>query len=241
MPTQSAPHAAYPYQLPMTREIAHHRHDRPYATLILSGAYEEAGDSGRWRVEAGDVLLHGAFSAHRDGLARRPSMVLDLPLPFSAEFGPCCGRVRDPDAIVAAAANDRAEAADLLIEMMTEDAAAQGDAPDLLARALTHDGAAGIADWASEAGLTRETLTRQFSRLYGLPPARYRAEARARALPGRGARPRGLAANCRRGRPPGGHRGAGGVRRSAAHESRRQSPHRIYAGAMAALAQRRVT
>ncbi|WP_287154175.1 AraC family transcriptional regulator [Euryhalocaulis sp.] len=181
MPTQPAPHAAYPYQLPMTREIAHHRHDRPYATLILSGAYEEAGDSGRWRVEAGDVLIHGAFSAHRDGLARRPSMVLDLPLPFSAEFGPCCGRVRDPDAIVAAAANDRAEAADLLIEMMTEDAAAQGDAPDLLARALTHDGAAGIADWASEAGLTRETLTRQFSRLYGLPPARYRAEARARA------------------------------------------------------------
>ena len=146
MLTQSAPHAAYPYQLPMTREIAHHRHDRPYATLILSGAYEEAGDSGRWRVEAGDVLIHGAFSAHRDGLARRPSMVLDLPLPFSAEFGPCCGRVRDPDAIVAAAANDRAEAADLLIEMMTEDAAAQGDAPDLLARALTHDGAAKAAE-----------------------------------------------------------------------------------------------
>jgi hypothetical protein len=46
--------------------IGRHVHTRAYAALVLSGCYEEAGDSGRHRVQAGNVVLHEAFEAHLD-------------------------------------------------------------------------------------------------------------------------------------------------------------------------------
>lgn len=181
METQHNRAAARLYQLPMAGEIAHHRHVQPYATLILEGAYEEAGDSGRWPVEAGDVLIHGAFSAHRDRLAQQRTQVLDLILPLSADCWAPCGRVKNPDAVVRAAERGQAGAARLLMTMMEEAESGEADAPDLLALELTSGAAPALADWAARLGLARETVSRQFSWLYGLPPARYRAEARARA------------------------------------------------------------
>jgi hypothetical protein len=35
-----------------------HRHLQRYAAIVLSGGYVEAGDAGRMRVRAGDVLVH---------------------------------------------------------------------------------------------------------------------------------------------------------------------------------------
>ena len=44
--------------------LSRHRHEASYAALVISGGYEEAGDRGRQRARAGDVVIHGAFEAH---------------------------------------------------------------------------------------------------------------------------------------------------------------------------------
>jgi hypothetical protein len=59
--------------------IARHVHARPYATIVLEGAYEEAGDHGRFRVSAGGVLFHGAFSTHQDVVGRARTVVSTCP------------------------------------------------------------------------------------------------------------------------------------------------------------------
>src|SRR3546814_19689243 len=81
-----------PSQLPAAADIARHHHREPYATVVLSGAYEEAGDAGRMAAEAGEVLLHGAFSAHRDRISAKRTVVLDLPLPFDGRDWPARAR-----------------------------------------------------------------------------------------------------------------------------------------------------
>ena len=45
-------------------ELSRHVHRHSYAALVLSGQYEEAGDLGRFRVQAGDVMLHDRFEGH---------------------------------------------------------------------------------------------------------------------------------------------------------------------------------
>ena len=57
--------------------LPRHRHDAPYAAVVLEGGYEEAGDGGRFRVRAGDVLIHGAFSAHLDRADRKAFELVD--------------------------------------------------------------------------------------------------------------------------------------------------------------------
>ena len=54
------------WQTIRTPLISRHVHKRAYAALVLSGYYEEAGGSGRHRVQAGDVVLDEAFEAHLD-------------------------------------------------------------------------------------------------------------------------------------------------------------------------------
>ncbi|HEY9553440.1 MAG TPA: AraC family transcriptional regulator [Allosphingosinicella sp.] len=161
-------------------EIARHYHAHPYATIVLSGSYEEAGDAGRWRVEAGDVLLHAPFSAHRDWVAKRRTHVLDLPLPLDGREWPGRGRIADPGMLLRVAERDVIEAASLLLEAFEPVEGAMDDVPDRLAAALTGEAAPAIAQWAERHGWARETASRHFSMIYGVAPARYRGEARAR-------------------------------------------------------------
>ena len=44
-----------PDKLAAGGRIARHVHRLPYATIVLEGAYEEAGDAGRIAARAGDV------------------------------------------------------------------------------------------------------------------------------------------------------------------------------------------
>lgn len=160
--------------------IARHGHVRPYATIILSGGYEEAGDGGRFRVEAGDVLIHPPFSAHCDRDIRAPARLLDLPLPMDGRDWARRGWLADPDNIVRTAELDLTAAASLLLERFQPRPSAEADLPDCLAAALDRPRPPAIADWACAHGLARETVSRAFTRLYEVAPARYRVEARAR-------------------------------------------------------------
>ena len=155
-----------PSLLPPAADIARHRHREPYATVVLAGAYEEAGDAGRIAAQAGEVLLHGPFSAHRDRISAKRTMVLDLPLPFDGRDWPARARIADPDHIVRLAERDGVEAvAALLGELVPAAAAEEEDFPDQLSAAR---------------GRSREHVSRSFEALYGVPPAAYRADCQAK-------------------------------------------------------------
>jgi AraC-like DNA-binding protein len=158
-------------------DLARHRHDRGYMTLVLAG-YTEAGDAGRFHVRQGDVLIHRPFEAHRDLFAKCQPHVLNLPLPQEA---PAAGiaRVGDPDAIARLAEKDL-EAAAVLVCGTAAPVTSNRDWPDLLAAELRKPGAMRIRDWAGLHGLAPATVSRGFAQIFGTTAARYRAEARTR-------------------------------------------------------------
>lgn len=159
-------------------ELARHRHAFGYMCVVLSGRFLEAGDAGRFRASAGDVLVHRPFEAHLDRFGCTPAEVLNLPL---IDGLPEAGAVRvvDLDRVARLAERDPLEAAEAVGEGCAE---AQGEAdwPDLLAAALRTGAPFGLGDWARSQGLAAATVSRGFRLAYGTTPARFRAEARAR-------------------------------------------------------------
>jgi len=159
--------------------IPRHIHDEAYAAVVLDGGYEEAGENGRWRVQAGDVLLHGRFSGHWNHRPGR-ALVLNLPLAGGAAALPAMARADDPDLLARLAERDPLEAAAVLLETLRPGPAGLADAPDRLAQALSGDAPPAVEAWARQQGVTRETAFRWFRDAYGVGPARFRVEARAR-------------------------------------------------------------
>jgi AraC-like DNA-binding protein len=172
--------SALPSRLEPAAEMSRHRHVAAYATLVLSGGYEEAGDAGRFRVSEGDVLIHSPFSAHRDAISRTGAIVLDLPLPFDGRDWASRGRIADPDALVRSAAWNASEAATELLLQIEPHTSAETDLPDILARDLVSDPQLAIGAWAEQQNVSRETVWRHFTSAYGADIATFRGEARAR-------------------------------------------------------------
>ena len=165
----------------MTRHSAsdrmpRHRHIEGYAALVLAGGYVEAGDRGRIRVQAGQVVIHGAYEAHQDHFARAGALVLNLPL--TAGLDAITGVVTDADAIAREAERDMRAAAALLKETIRPMNALLTDWPDQLAAALASQGDFSIEDWADEMGLAPPSISRGFRQAYGVSPKRFRLEQR---------------------------------------------------------------
>jgi AraC-like DNA-binding protein len=160
--------------------LARHRHAEAYVAVVLSGSYLEAGDGGRVRASAGTAIVHEPFSAHRDDFGIEGAVVLNLPA-IGCLSG--AGTIRDPDLLARAAERDLREAAHLLAEQFQARAQSIGDWPDRLAAALAANPDLAITDWADRMGLAPASVSRGFSRAYGVSPKRFRLEARAlRAL-----------------------------------------------------------
>jgi AraC-like DNA-binding protein len=163
-----------------TADIERHYHPLPYATFVLEGGYEEAGDQGRLKVTTGDLLLHPAFSAHRDLVGRSRTYVLDVPLPFDGRTWPALARVADADLLIALASRDIRDARALIVDSLVAVALERDDPADRLADALTGEPSLAIGKWAEFNGYSREWLSRRFRRFYGVDSALYRSEARTR-------------------------------------------------------------
>jgi AraC-like DNA-binding protein len=159
--------------------IPRHIHAQAYATIVLDGGYQEAGERGRWHVRAGDVLLHAPFSAHWNLAVPRGARVLNLPVAMPVPES-ACGQVSDPDLVIRLAGRDTLEAAAALTHGWRQSQGKLGEAPDLLAQALTDPDPMSVQLWSLENGVSRVTAFRWFRSVYGVSPTRYRIEARAR-------------------------------------------------------------
>ena len=157
--------------------IARHRHDEAYAAVVLAGGYAEAGESGRRRLAAGDVVIHPMFSGHLNQVAGSGAVVLNVPV---AGLAAAFGRLDDPDAVVRAAETDPRAAASMILEMLSPLDAERLDWPDDLAAALVDAPGLSLGAWARERRLAPETVSRGFARVFGVTPKRFRFEARAR-------------------------------------------------------------
>jgi hypothetical protein len=107
------------WQIIRSASADRHIHDKPYASIVLSGGYEEAGDHGRFRVSAGDVIFHERFEAHLDRFSAGGAVVLNLNLRVDCAVLPGLARVTDVDALVRIAEKDQSEALNFLMTSTT--------------------------------------------------------------------------------------------------------------------------
>lgn len=179
--------------------LPRHCHREPFAAIVLAGGYDEAGDTGRHRVRAGDVIFHGAFESHLDVFDRPGAEVLVLPLPHHWR-GPTVGTLDDPDAVARSAERDVAEALEIFAAGVTTRSAQVQDWPDELAEALRTDPSLNLECWAENAGLHPGSLGRGFASIFGITAASYRLAQRVqraiRLLAGSSARLSEIAVDC---------------------------------------------
>jgi AraC-like DNA-binding protein len=160
------------------RTIERHHHLRGYAAVLVKGAYEEAGDSGRHLASPGDVIVHRPLEAHRDRIGATGALLINLTLGTPRKHG--FGFVSDLDVVVRAYERDPVEAAAALHAQFRPHANRDGDWPDLLAESLSHPGTR-LENWADRHGLNPSSLSRGFRLAYGVTPKRFRYELMASA------------------------------------------------------------
>jgi len=163
--------------------LPRHLHREGFATVVLDGGYEEAGDTGLHRVAPGDVVLHRPWERHLDRFDRRGAQVLVLPLPTGCDDTQ--GRVADPDALARLAGRDPSAAAGALAAAWQPAASARLDWPALLARDLREDPSLCLGQWSDRHGLHPGSVSRGFAQVFELSPRAFRLQARGhRALQG---------------------------------------------------------
>jgi len=162
-------------------DLPRHRHLEPYALVVIAGGFEQTSYAGRVLVSAGDVLVQPTLDCHANRLSSRGAQILRLPWTHVEGAGGV-HRLRDVDGVVRLAARDVRAASELVrTEVALSDPVdGESDWPDMLARDIRRGRAGRLAEWAVRNGLAVETLSRGFARLYGVAPARFRVEWKAR-------------------------------------------------------------
>jgi AraC-like DNA-binding protein len=163
--------------------LPRHRHLRPYASVVLGGTLEEAGDSGRIHAATGDVLIHPALDCHGNIKVSAGLKLIRLEWADPSGVGGFY-HLDDVDALARAAEKNTRDAA-ILLELLLRPTTSSSprkanDWPDGLASALAGDNSLEIGKWAMQNHLAPATVSRGFHAAYGISPATYRAELRAR-------------------------------------------------------------
>lgn len=159
--------------------LKRHVHDEAYAALVLAGGYEEAGDRGRFRVKAGDVIFHEEFEAHLDRFPESGAVVLNLRL-RGGGFAAGLARGVDADGVARVAEKSCDDAVELLRAIVIEKEPVALDWPDELAAALMENPSLRLARWGETQGMAPWAISRGFSLVFGVSPEVFRARVRAR-------------------------------------------------------------
>jgi AraC-like DNA-binding protein len=159
--------------------LGRHVHEEPYAALVLSGGYEEAGDHGRFQVRAGQVVFHEQFEAHLDRFSKTGALVLNLRLPIGCSYARGIARVADPDSVVRLAERNCREAVNLLLSIAMSEMPQPPDWPDELATALMRNPSLKLSQWGEKNGIAPWTVSRGFALVFGVSPEAFRARTRA--------------------------------------------------------------
>lgn len=168
------------WQTICTPALSWHSHEDAYVALVLSGGYEEAGDCGRFRVDAGHVVFHDRFEAHLDRFPKKGVTLLNLLLPATSIYRPGLARVIDLNTVLRTAETDREQALEMLLFTTVEAKPQCTDWPDELASALRLNPSLRLSQWGEKRGLAPWTVSRGFLQVFGISPEAFRARARAR-------------------------------------------------------------
>lgn len=160
--------------------LGRHVHEKAYAALVLSGGYEEAGDHGRFRVKAGDVIFHEQFEAHMDRFSETGVVVLNLRLPVGCPYPPGIARVVDADSVARVAERSCRDALDLLFSVAISRTPQPADWPDELAAAMMRNPSLKLSLWGETNGIPPWAVSRGFGLVFGVSPEAFRARIRAR-------------------------------------------------------------
>jgi AraC-like DNA-binding protein len=164
--------------------IPRHRHLRAYATVVVSGTFEESSYAGRVRATAGDVLIHPDLDAHANHRVSATVKLIRLPWLDRDGVG-SLRHLNNVDEFVRLAERDVHEASALLVEVLNGGSEGcpgeQNDWPDRLAGDLARNPSMSLGGWADSHGLARETVSRGFTKAYGIAPEVFRAELRTKA------------------------------------------------------------
>lgn len=163
--------------------LPRHRHFSAYATVVLSGSFEESGYAGRICARAGDVLIHPAMDCHANQVVSATVSLIRLDWKDSDGTGRFL-HLDDVDELARVAERNPREASTLLRDTLEKKVASPlygaNDWPDLLANELAQDPSTAIGRWAVMHDLAPESVSRGFSAAYGISPTGFRAELRAR-------------------------------------------------------------
>jgi AraC-like DNA-binding protein len=173
-----------PEHMAFKKEMPRHHHLHAYATVVLSGEFEQFSYAGRLKLGAGDVLINPTLDSHSNRMRSRGGVTLiRLPWRQDGSFGGVY-RNLSIDSIERVAGRDSAQATGLLEEQLkgkVPTPIAPQDWPDKLAIDLGANPRLRIARWAANHGVTREYAWRCFYRTFGVAPARFRLEMSTRA------------------------------------------------------------
>ena len=168
-------------RLPAGYNLPRHRHLEAYATVLLEGSFIQTSYSGRMVVEQGDVLVQPTLDCHADRMISPGIVVLRLPWSRTDSFGGVYRGI-DVEFLQKAAQRDPAEASWFLRRELNDRAAPghyETDWEDQLAAQLRVQRIS-ITRYAEVVGVSRESISRGFRRVYGVSPAQFRSEIHAR-------------------------------------------------------------
>jgi AraC-like DNA-binding protein len=157
-----------------------HVHSQAYVALVVSGEYEEAGDNGRFRAVAGNVVFHDAFEAHLNRFSAEGATVLNFPLDSGDRYEAGIASLPDPDFVIRVAGKNCRAALETILSDSQRNAPRVSDWPDALAMQLTNCSHVRLSEWGEENGLAPWTISRGFAQVFGISPEAFRARVRAR-------------------------------------------------------------
>lgn len=153
-----------------------HRHDRPYAALVIDGSYTECSLDGPLICERGTIVVHPPFHAHGDRFGGHGARVINIDLPATlAAIEATAWRAHDLDE-----AREVFERCPQRLPQLLECARPAPPSElsawqrDLLA--LLRESEDDVSALAKHVGVSAEHASRAFRRSHGMSPRALRRE-----------------------------------------------------------------